>query len=52
MFEILIFSDLVCYTITDLRSKDEVVKALKTSLASKQVSVCVFVCVDFHVVKH
>ena len=46
MFEILIFSDLVCHTITDLRSKDEVVKALRTSLASKQVSVCVcvFVC--------
>ena len=30
-------ADLVCHTVTDLRSKEAVVKALRTSLASKQV---------------
>ena len=30
--------DMVCHTLSDLRSKEEVVKGLKTALASKQVS--------------
>ena len=34
---VLLYIDLVCHTLSDLRSKEEVVRALRTSLASKQV---------------